>query len=143
MKGAILGMLDRSFRNDDEVVLIAFRGTDAQVLLEPCRQVEDAERALEYLPTGGRTPLVHALELAKIYLTSSTLLIVLSDGRANVALRDGIRGRRLWKAQGSCTEDPSYPVQCVSQLADALRASSTDLPSLERLDVLEIKRSTA
>jgi magnesium chelatase subunit D len=151
VKGAILGMLNRSFQRDDEVVFIAFRGTDAQVLLEPSHQIEDAERALEYLPTGGRTPLAHALELAKSYLTPSTLLIVLSDGRANVALRDGDPWQEALESAGQLhcralvvdTEDPSYPVRRVSQLADTLRASSIDLPSLERLDVLEIKRPTA
>jgi len=149
VKGAILGMLDRSFRKGDELVFITFRGAEARVLLEPCRQIEDAAIALEYLPTGGRTPLAHALELAKTYLTPSTLLILLSDGRANVAVCGGDpwqealeRARQLpCRALVVDTEDPAYPVRRISELADALRASSVDLSNLEHLDVLEIKTS--
>ena len=36
-----------------------------------------------------RTPLAHALVLARPYLTPSTLLIVLTDGRANAGLGIG------------------------------------------------------
>jgi magnesium chelatase subunit D len=150
VKGAILGMLNRSFRKGDETVFIAFRGTDARVLLEPCQQIEEAAIALEYLPTGGRTPLAHALELAKTYLTPTTLLIVLSDGRANVAVGAGDpwqealeRARQLnCRALVVGTEDPAYPVRRISELANALRASSVDLHSLEHLDVLEIQKPT-
>jgi magnesium chelatase subunit D len=60
VKGAISAMLTRSFKRGDEVVLIVFRGTSAQVLLEPTESLADALTALEYLPTGAgrllRTP---------------------------------------------------------------------------------------
>jgi magnesium chelatase subunit D len=151
VKGAILGMLNRSFRNEDEVAFIAFRGSDAHVLLEPSHQIEDAAAALEYLPTGGRTPLTHALELAKNYLTPSTLLIVLSDGRANVSFRDGDPWQEALSSaeQLRCralvvdTENPGHPVRRISQLANALSGTLIDLASLENLDALEIRGSIA
>jgi magnesium chelatase subunit D len=147
VKGAVLGMLNRSFQKDDEVALIAFRGTDAQVLLEPSRQLEDAATVLEYLPTGGRTPLAHALELAKTYLTPSALLILLSDGRANVAVSGGDPWQEALERAGQLhcralvvdTENPDFPVRRVSALIDALQASSVDLRGLESIDVLEIE----
>jgi magnesium chelatase subunit D len=147
VKGAILGILKRSFRKDDEVVFIIFRGTDAQVLLEPSHQIDDAATALEYLPTGGRTPLAHALERAKTYLTPSTFLILLSDGRANVSLRDGDPWREaLTIAQElNCralvidTETRGHPASRLSELASILRASSIPLADIGNLDVLEIK----
>jgi magnesium chelatase subunit D len=86
VKGAANSLLARSFKNGDEVAIIAFRGTEAQVLLEPSSVLQEATTALEYLPTGGRTPLAHALNLARTYLTPTTLLILLTDGRANVPL---------------------------------------------------------
>lgn len=89
VKGAAVGLLERSFKKDDEVAIIVFRGSAAQVVLEPSPNQADASSALEYLPTGGRTPLAHALDLARSYLTPSTLLIVLTDGRANVGLGMG------------------------------------------------------
>jgi len=89
VKGAASALLTRSFRNGDEVVVIAFRGTSAHVLLEPTPVLSEALAALEYLPTGGRTPLAHGLDCARSYLSSSTVLIVLTDGRANVPLSEG------------------------------------------------------
>lgn len=89
VKGIATGLLERSFKHGDEVAIIVFRGTSAQLLLEPTAIVQDAMAALEYLPTGGRTPLVHALELAEANLTPATVLILLTDGRANVPLNSG------------------------------------------------------
>ena len=37
VKGAAAGLLARSFKKDDEVAMIVFRGTAAQVVLEPTR----------------------------------------------------------------------------------------------------------
>jgi magnesium chelatase subunit D len=87
------------------------------------------------------------LELARSYLTSSTLLIVLSDGRANVALRDGDPWQEALETAGQLhcsalvvdTESPNQPVRRVSELADALRASLIYLVDLEQLDAVEIQ----
>lgn len=89
VKGAVSSLLTRSFKNGDEVSLIAFRGTAAQVLLEPSDSLEEAITTLEYLPTGGRTPLAHGLDLARAFLTSTTVLILMTDGRTNVPLHSG------------------------------------------------------
>ena len=89
VKGIANDILSRSFKNGDEVAIIVFRGPEAQVLLEPSSVLADATTALEYLPTGGRTPLAHALELTRHYLTPETTLILLTDGRANVPLAGG------------------------------------------------------
>lgn len=92
VKGAVLALLRDAYQRRDEVGVIAFRGTEAQLLLPPTRSVDTAERQLRDLPAGGRTPLASALSLA-FDLVSATgpsapepLLIVLSDGRANVAI---------------------------------------------------------
>ncbi|MGA2251146.1 ATP-binding protein [Terracidiphilus sp.] len=89
VKGAISSMLTRSFKRGDEVVMIVFRGTSAQVILEPTQVLSDALDTLDYLPTGGRTPLAAALNKARGYLTPTTLLILLTDGRANIPLNGG------------------------------------------------------
>lgn len=95
VKGAVLALLSDAYQQRDEVAVIAFRGAGAEVLLAPTRSVEIAERSLRELPTGGRTPLAHALKTAFEVLERASgsgpepLLIVLSDGRANVALEAG------------------------------------------------------
>lgn len=95
VKGTVLALLSDAYQQRDEVGVIAFRGAGAQVLLAPTRSVETAERSLRELPTGGRTPLAHALKTAFEVLERAAgsgpqpLLIVLSDGRANVPLDPG------------------------------------------------------
>jgi len=94
VKGTVLGLLRSAYEQRDEVGVIAFRGLQAEVLLAPTARVDLAEQALRVLPTGGRTPLAHALFLAgesasRVRRTTPDLpilLVLLSDGRANVAL---------------------------------------------------------
>ena len=94
VKGAVLSLLTDAYQQRDEVAVISFRGEQASILLTPTRSVEQAELALRELPTGGRTPLSHALQLALDMLEKTDtrhappLLIVLSDGKANVALQE-------------------------------------------------------
>jgi magnesium chelatase subunit D len=87
VKGAVAGLVERSLRRRDEVAIIVFRGEAAEILVEPTNDVAAVLAALEYLPTGGRTPLAHALELARQRITPETLLLLITDGRANVPSR--------------------------------------------------------
>jgi magnesium chelatase subunit D len=96
LKGAVLNLLTDAYQQRDEVAVVAFRGQDAQLLLSPTRSVDLAERNLRELPTGGRTPLPHALQLAlevvenakKVAHSGPPLLVLMTDGKANVALAD-------------------------------------------------------
>jgi magnesium chelatase subunit D len=87
VKGAVAGLVERSLRRRDEVAIIVFRGEAAEILVEPTNDIAAVLAALEYLPTGGRTPLAHALELAQQIITPETLLLLITDGRANVPSR--------------------------------------------------------
>ncbi|MGV8892187.1 MAG: putative cobaltochelatase [Burkholderiaceae bacterium] len=95
VKGAVLTLLTDAYQRRDEVAVIAFRGDTATLLLAPTRSIDRAEQGLRELPTGGRTPLPHALQLALETLEHAAangappLLVLLSDGKANVALHDG------------------------------------------------------
>src|SRR5207245_2863049 len=64
VKGTVLGILRSAYEQRDEVAVIAFRATQAEVLLRPTGNVALAEQTLHVLPTGGRTPLAHALVVA-------------------------------------------------------------------------------
>ncbi len=94
VKGAILSLLLDAYQRRDRVGLIAFRGTSAQVLLPPTSSVDLAHTLLREMPTGGRTPLSRGLLLAMEVIEAEKqkdrnvlpLLVVLSDGRANVAM---------------------------------------------------------
>ena len=94
VKGAILSLLLDAYQRRDRVGLIAFRGTGAQVILPPTSSVDLAHTLLAEMPTGGRTPLSRGLLLAMEVIEAEKqkdrnvlpLLVVLSDGRANVAM---------------------------------------------------------
>ncbi len=91
-KGAVECLLAEAYRSRDEVALIAFRGTSAELLLPPTGALVRARSALQSLPAGGGTPLAAGLLAAKtlaqqVQNTGKTaVLVLLSDGRANVAL---------------------------------------------------------
>jgi magnesium chelatase subunit D len=94
VKGAVLALLTDVYQRRDQVAVIGFRGDKASLLLAPTRSVDLAEQGLRELPTGGRTPLPHALQLALQTLEQSAgvappLLVLLSDGKGNVALENG------------------------------------------------------
>jgi magnesium chelatase subunit D len=138
VKGATVSLLTRSFKQGDEVVIIIFRGTSAEVVLEPTSNLTDAFTRLEYLPTGGRTPLAHGLELGKSFITPKTVLIVMTDGRANYPLR----GSDPWQdaisvaAELKCaalvvdTETSTNPAGQTRTLAEVLHARCLSLDEL-------------
>ncbi len=97
VKGAVLSLLLDAYQKRDRVGLVAFRGTSADLLLPPTNSALRAERALRVLPTGGRTPLAQAFRLCADTLQRPPggargyvpWLILVSDGRPNVPLREG------------------------------------------------------
>lgn len=97
-KGAVELLLAQAYVKRTEVALVAFRGNDAQVLLPPTRSLTRARRALTELPGGGGTPLAAGLSMICTLGTGLTrrgytpLLVVLTDGRGNIAL-DGSTNR--------------------------------------------------
>lgn len=98
-KGAVAKLLQDAYVNRDTVALIAFRGGEAEILLPPTNSVERAKRSLDVLPTGGGTPLASALIKAYGLVAASrrkgverTLVIFLTDGRANVPLTESAAG---------------------------------------------------
>lgn len=94
VKGAVLDLLQDAYEERDQVGVVVFRGPEAAVVLAPTNRVELAEQALRTLPTGGRTPLAHALTLTadvvcrarRAHPELPILLVILSDGKANVSL---------------------------------------------------------
>ncbi len=110
-KGAVELLLQQSYARRDSVCIVAFRGAQAQLLLPATRSLVRAKRAMTGLPGGGGTPLAAALKMAHEQAAQlqrqgvTPILVVLSDGRANVTLQ-GLGGRaqaqadaQLWVRQ--------------------------------------------
>ena len=97
-KGAVELLLADCYVRRDQVALIAFRGSIAELLLPPTRSLARAKRSLAGLPGGGGTPLAAGLDAAFALSDlvrrkgQTPTVILLTDGRANVA-RDGGQGR--------------------------------------------------
>ncbi len=96
-KGAILSLLLDAYQKRERVGMIAFKGDRAEVLLPPTNSVELAQKYLSELPVGGKTPLAAGLskayEVVRQHLKRSPhmrpIVVILSDGRANVAADGG------------------------------------------------------
>jgi magnesium chelatase subunit D len=90
-KGAALELLTSSYQRRDEVALMVFRAAGTDLLLPFTRHIASIEQALRDVPTGGRTPLARALlDAARLMQTREpALLVLLTDGRANVSLDGG------------------------------------------------------
>ncbi len=97
-KGAVELLLAEAYVTRAHVALVAFRGTAAEVVLPPTRSLARAKRALAGLAGGGGTPLAAGLDTAGDLARAArrggrtALVVVLTDGRANIA-RDGTASR--------------------------------------------------
>ena len=151
VKGVLLGLLREVYRHRDGVAVIAFRGSQSEMLLAPTRSPEAAQAFLEALPTGGRTPLAHALLRVDALLTLERrrraswvpILILVTDGRPNRSLSrtDPLQEslaicRRLASQNLSAvvvdTEAGAIRLGLASQFASALSAAYVRLEQLLR-----------
>lgn len=93
-KGAILSLLNDAYQRRDRVGMIVFQKDKATLVLSPTNSVTLAQRALQDIPVGGKTPLSAGLRLAYEVLMREKithpdvlpLLVVLTDGAGNVAM---------------------------------------------------------
>ena len=93
-KGALTRLLQNAYRHRDRVSLIVLGGKGADLLLSPTRSVELGKRAVDAMPVGGATPLAaglaKALDVARdarLRDNSEAMVVLFTDGRANVSLR--------------------------------------------------------
>ena len=101
-KGAVYRLLQTAYQRRDKVALIAFRGSEAELVLPPTSNVETAQEKLKELPTGGKTPLsqgiVECLRLIERQRDKnlSAQIVLISDGRGNLPIKGSLREDLLW-----------------------------------------------
>ena len=99
-KGAVELLLAQAYARRDFVALIAFRNVGSELLLPPTRSLVQTKRRLAELPGGGGTPMANGLRTAGALAIKSAsqgktpLIVVLTDGRANITL-EGMTDRAL------------------------------------------------
>jgi magnesium chelatase subunit D len=153
-KGAVSLLLSESYVRRDEVALITFRGTVADVVLPPTRALARARRALSGLPGGGGTPIASALDAALVLALRVRRgggrpgIVILSDGKANVP-RAGTGGRPVAHAEAMDAGQrlaregvPSVwldvgprPSAQAAELAHAMRAQYFPLPAADAVRI--------
>lgn len=146
-KGAIELLLADAYARRDHVALIAFRGMEAEILLEPTRSLVQTKRKLAALPGGGATPLAAGLMAAQHMALQARrkgltpTVITLTDGRANMAL-DGTANRtqagydaqtvaralRNANIDSIVIDTGRRPERALAQIADILGATYIALP---------------
>jgi magnesium chelatase subunit D len=137
VKGAIEMLLAECYVRRDQVALVAFRGRSAELLLPPTRSLTAARRRLSGLPGGGGTPLASALEVTASLVDSlarrgqSPLVVLLTDGRANVAL-DGSGGRERAQQEAMQTAQQLAQVQVPVLLIDTSTKPQQEAATLAR-----------
>jgi magnesium chelatase subunit D len=93
-KGAVLSLLNDAYQRRDRVGMIVFQKDRATLVLTPTNSVTLAQRALQNIPVGGKTPLSAGLKLAYEVLMREKithpdvvpLMVLLTDGAGNVAM---------------------------------------------------------
>jgi magnesium chelatase subunit D len=149
-KGAVELLLQQSYARRDSVCIVSFKGAKAQLLLPMTRSLVRAKRAMMGLPGGGGTPLALALKMAFEQATQlqrqgvTPILVVLSDGRANVNLQ-GLGGRaqaqadaQQWAAQWRQTghrclwiDTSLQPDTQVQNMAQTMGGSYLPMPQVQ------------
>lgn len=93
-KNAVLSLLRDAYQRRDRVGLVSFQRDYARVLLPLTNSVELAQRRLQSMPTGGKTPLARGMLTAYELLDRARrqddeivpLMVLLTDGQANVSI---------------------------------------------------------
>ena len=160
VKGAIMSLLLDAYQRRDRVGMISFRGTSASLVLPPTNSVDLAQIHLQEMPTGGRTPLsaglFKALEVIETERIKDRdvlpLLVLLSDGRGNVALGQDSPLDEAYAAAGIIGDDkvPSVVVDTesgfirlgmVQPVAEAMGAQYLKLEDLRADSLAEAVRT--
>jgi Mg-chelatase subunit ChlD len=159
-KAAILSLLRDAYQRRDRVGLVSFQRDYATLLLPLTNSVELAQKRLQTMPTGGKTPLSRGLLLGYEVLDRARkqdpevipLIVLLTDGQANVAmgdlppqaesyaLSDFIASQQI-RAVVIDTEHPVFERGLARQLALHLKGHYHRLDDLREGGLVELIRS--
>jgi magnesium chelatase subunit D len=161
-KGAVEQVLADCYVRRDQVALVAFRLTSAELLVPPTRSLARVRRCLADMAGGGGTPLACGLDAALALALDARrrgrtpLLVVMTDGRANVArngaggsiapLQDALGSARAVRASGVRAlfiDTAPRPRPEAKQLAKEMAAKHLPLPYLDAKGISREVRSLA
>jgi magnesium chelatase subunit D len=158
-KGAIMSLLQDAYQRRDVVGLVVFQKDTARIVLQPTSSVELAQKLLQDIPVGGKTPLPSGLWLSYQVLEREKrlnpevmpMMILLTDGAGNVSM-SGLspRAESLKIADmfhyGDIRsvvinmEHPAFDRGLAQELADALHAPCYALEELRAASLVQTVR---
>ena len=157
VKGAIFSLLQDAYEKRDKVALVAFRKKSAEELLSMTRSIELAKKQLQNLATGGKTPLAEGLfkayqlirQLKKKDGEIYPLLVLISDGRANISLHgkdpieESLEMARKIKKEGISsvvidTEEGFTLLEMAKNISEAMGAEYYRLENIQAEDMLKL-----
>lgn len=159
-KAAVFSLLRDAYQRRDRVGLVSFQRDYATLLLPLTNSVELAQKRLQTMPTGGKTPLSRGLLMGFEVLDQALkqddevipLMVLLTDGQANVAmgdlppqaesyaLADFIASRKI-RSVVIDTEHPVFERGLARQLAHHLKGHYHRLDDLPEGGLAELVRS--
>jgi magnesium chelatase subunit D len=161
-KGAVELLLGECYVRRDKVAVIAFRGTEAELILPPTRSLVRAKRSLAGLPGGGATPLANAIDTAGLLVRDivrreeTAVAVFFTDGRANIdraghqdrakATSDALDSARVFAASGATAlfvDTAPRPQAGARDLARAMEATYLPLPHASAAGVARMAAAAA
>lgn len=159
-KSAVFALLRDAYQRRDRVGLVSFQRDYATVLLPLTNSVEMAQKMLQTMPTGGKTPLSRGLLTGYEILDRARkqdeevmpLMVLLTDGQANVALGDlppqeesyalaDFIAEQDIHAVVIDTEHPVFERGLARQLAERLKGSYYRLDDIREGGLADLVRS--
>lgn len=159
-KAAVFSLLRDAYQRRDRVGLVSFQRDYATLLLPLTNSVELAQRHLQTMPTGGKTPLSRGLLLGYEVLDRARkqdpevlpLMVILTDGQANVSMGDlppqtesytlaDFIATRSIRAVVIDTEHPIFERGLARQLAEHLKGHYYRLDDLQEGELVDLVRA--
>ena len=157
VKGAVMSLLKDAYEKRDRVGMISFRRDKAEELLPITRSIDLAQKKLEKLATGGKTPLAEGIAKAYTIIKNEMrkdkevvpLIVFLSDGKGNFSasgkdpVKESLEMAEKIKNEGIRaividTEEGFIKLEMAKTLSEAMKAEYYKLENLRSEDMLKL-----
>lgn len=160
VKGAVMSLLKNAYEKRDKVGMLSFRRNRAEELLPFTRSIDLAQKKLEKLSTGGKTPLSEGLLKAYNIIKTEMkrnkevipVLILLSDGKANFSFsgKDPVIesleiAEKIKKEKIKCividTEEGFIKLEMARTLSEAMEGDYYRLDNIKSEDLIQLVKN--
>lgn len=157
VKGAVMSLLKDAYEKRDRVGMVSFRRDKAEELLPITRSIDLAQKKLEKLATGGKTPLAEGIAKAYTIIKNEMrkdkevvpLIVFLSDGKGNFSasgkdpIKESLEMAEKIKNEGIRaividTEEGFIKLEMAKTLSEAMKAEYYKLENLRSEDMLKL-----